>query len=237
MKTLLQLILTVFMVTSLEAQVLTLSHDTFNVSGYSDAYEIIAYGTIYNTTSDSVIATWERVINDLPSGWGGSSVCDNKGCYLENVSLASEHETFTIHANGQSNLDVHFQPSDISGNGTVLLKAWVIGDSANTVVTGVYKATAQEPTVVETKENEHISIYPNPAKDYVLIKNLPLNEISTVEVFNIFGRKMLAFSQPPATSDSAVHKFDIGALSKGIYMIRVYDESMNVIFTKSLSKE
>ena len=117
------------------------------------------------------------------------------------------------------------------------MRAWVIGDSAATVVTGFYKATAEDPSAVkQAKGNENISIYPNPAKDYILIKNLPLNEFSTVEVFNIFGRKMLSFSQPPSV-ESIAHKFDLSALSKGIYMIRVFDGEMNVIYTKSLSKE
>lgn len=235
MKSFLSLVFTVAVCIIARAQGLTLENDTVSVSGYADAYEIVAYGTIYNSSPDSVEATWVRSVNDLPAGWEGSAICDNNGCYLVNVGAAPI--PFIIPGNGQSNFDVHFRASDIPGNGTVLLKAWVIGDSASTVVTGVFKAAAQEPVGVKPVKGENISIYPNPSKDFVFIKNLPLNEVSTVEVYNIFGRKMLAFSQPPLTSESAVHKFDLSALAKGIYMIRVFDEGMNMIFTKSLSKE
>lgn len=234
MKPLLQLIFTVFTVTSLNAQ-LSLNKDTFIQTGFSDVYEIVANGTISNNSSDSVDVVWIRMEN-LPGNWGGSAVCDGKQCYLPNVSAAPV--PFRIYANGQANLDVHFYPEDVPGSGEVILKAWVVGDSANTVITGVYKATAQQPVGINAKTvNEDILIYPNPAKDFVMIKNLPVNAVSTVEVHNIFGRKMLSFSQPPSANESIAHKFDLSTLAKGIYMIRVYDREMNVIFTKSLSKE
>lgn len=234
MKPLFQLIFGVLITTSLNAQ-LSLNKDTFIQTGYSDVYEIVANGTITNNFSDSVDVVWTRIEN-LPASWGGSAVCDGNQCYLPNVGTAPV--SFRILANAQTNLDVHFYPEDVPGDGEVILKAWVVGDSANTVITGVYKATAQQPVGIDNKTgNEDILIYPNPAKDFVMIKNLPANIISTVEVHNIFGRKMLSFSQPPSANESVVHKFDLSALAKGIYMIRVYDGDMNVIYTKSLSKE
>src|SRR5687767_5633144 len=88
MKALCQLILGVLIASTLHAQTLSLNNDTFNVTGYADAYEIIAYGTIFNSTSDSVDVTWVRVVDDLPDDWEGSAVCDNNGCYLVNISAA-----------------------------------------------------------------------------------------------------------------------------------------------------
>lgn len=234
MKTLFQLIFGVFMVTSLNAQ-LSLNKDTFAINGFADQTEIVAYGTISNGGNDSVDVVWLRMEN-LPNAWGGTAVCDGNQCYQPHIG--SSPVSFRIPGNGQSNLDVHFYPEDVPGNGEVILKAWVVGDSANTVVTGVYKAAAQDPvssTGLAAKED--ILIYPNPAKDFVMIKNLPAHAISTVEVHNIFGRKMLSFSQPPSANESTAHKFDLSTLAKGIYMIRVYDGEMNVIYTKSLSKE
>lgn len=237
MRTLCQFILAVVTVSTLHAQTLSLGNDTVQVTGYADAYEIIGYGTLFNNSPDTVNATWLRVVNDIPDDWEGSLVCDNNACYTPNTSAAPPSVPFRIPGSGQSNFDVHFKASDVAGNGTVVMKAWVIGDSANTVVTGVYKVTAQHPVGVEDKvQNENLLVYPNPAKDYVMIRNLPLNEVSTVEVYNLLGRKLLAFSQPPMATEVA-HKFDLTSLAKGIYMIRVFDGDMNVIFTKSLSKE
>jgi hypothetical protein len=237
MRTLCHLILGLLTASAIQAQTLSLGDDTVKVNGYADAYEIIGYGTLYNNTSDAVEVTWLRVANDIPGEWL-SQVCDNNICYPEGTNTPTlPGGIVTIPANGSSNFDVHFRASDIPGSGTVLMRAWVIGDSANTVVSGVYKATAQHPVSARDRiSNNNLLIYPNPAKDYIMIKNLPLNEISTVEIYNIFGRKMLSFSQPP-TSIGVAHKFDLTTLPKGVYMIRVFDKDMNVIHTMSLSKE
>jgi len=214
---------------------LSLVSDSTLVTGGADINELVAYSRIYNNGSDTIEVYWSRFNESLPLAWGSTAICDNNQCYLPPVDFSPDP---VIIAPGTfSNLDVHFTPEDTPGEGTVGIRAWVIGDSAATVVTGFYKATAEEPTgLAQSKTNENISIYPNPAKDYILIKNLPINESSTVEVFNIFGRKMLSFSQPPSV-ESTAHKFDLSALAKGIYMIRVYDGDINVIYTKSLSKE
>lgn len=215
---------------------LSLVSDTTLVTGVADINELVAYSRLYNNATDTIEVYWSRFNESLPVAWGNTTICDNNQCYLPPVGFSPQ--IVYIAPGAFSNFDVHFTPEDTPGEGTVVMRAWVIGDSAATVVSGFYKATAEEPSaVVQSKVNENISIYPNPAKDYILIKNLPLNEISTVEVFNIFGRKMLSFSQPPIVNESVAHKFDLTALAKGIYMIRVFDGDMNVIYTKSLSKE
>jgi len=218
------------------SQTLTLSDDTISVSGSAEKYEIVANGFIYNTTNDTVEARWHRVVEEIPSGWGGTAICDNIQCYVPSISASPT--SFFIPGNGQSRFDLHFYPEDVPGNGTVQVRAWVVRDSASTVVTGTFKANAQEPVGVDqAHENDNIRIYPNPARDYVLIKNLPGGQRVTVEVFNIFGRKMLSFSQSVTNNASAAQKFDLTSLVRGIYMIRIFDNAGNVIFTKSLSKD
>jgi len=215
------------------SQTLKLSVDTVKVTGYSDVTEFIAHATIHNTSSDSVEVKWIRFINNLPENWL-SAVCDGDRCYLAHVSSA----VFRMKSDSVDNFDVHFYPNDVSGDAIVQLRAWVVGDSANTVVVGTFKGTAVERpvSIASRQEREKIMLYPNPARDYILIKNLPQREISTIEVYNIFGRRMLSFSQAPDNND-AVQRFDINTLSKGIYMIRIFDSAMNVIHTESLSKE
>ena len=227
------LVIAMMIYASAVGQPLTLSSNLIEVTGFSDS-AIVAHGLIYNNIPDSVDVKWVRFEDIVPSGWYGTAVCDGKQCYVRSVSTS----VFRMDANSFDNFEVHFYPNDLTGNATVRLKAWVIGDSANTVIEGTYKGTSIERPVgiAAPQESEKIRIYPNPAKDYILIKNLPLNEISTVEVYNIFGRRMLSFSQS-ADNNEAVLRFDINTLAKGIYMIRVFDVSMNVIYTESLSKD
>ncbi len=224
-----------FSVIVVQAQVLTHSVDTSVAVGYADETEIVLTGFVHNNSNDTVSIRWQRNEN-IPTGWL-TAICDNIQCWAEVVSYSPQ--AVVIPPQGKSVMDVHFFPGGKAGNGSVTVRAWVEGDSANTVVTSSAKsATALQPVGVDfANESDKIRVYPNPARDYFLIRNLPKGEISTVEVYNIFGRKMLSFSQSASKSNNAVHRFDIGALAKGIYMVRVFDTNQNVIYTKSLSKD
>ncbi|GIV34677.1 MAG: hypothetical protein KatS3mg031_2212 [Chitinophagales bacterium] len=229
-------ILILSMAVSLHAQVvLTHSVDTAGVIGLANEAEIVLPGFVYNNSNDTVRMRWERIEN-IPAGWL-TAICDNIQCWAEVVSRSPL--PVIIPPRGQSTMDVHFFPNSIAGTGSVTIRAWVEGDSAATVVVSAPKqATANQPVGFDAStDNDRIRVYPNPVRDYFIIRNLPAGKVSTVEVFNIFGKKMLSFSQPALRSNAVVHRFDISSLSKGIYLVRVFDENMNVIFTKSLSKE
>lgn len=214
-------------------QALTLSSDSISVTGYSDT-ALVARGFIYNNLPDSADVKWHRFYEDIPENWDGTAVCDGEQCYLIPVSSS----VFRMAPNSYDNFQVHFYPNDFPGTGIVRLRAWVVGDSASTVIEGTFKGTSilRQVGVKSPEENEKIRIYPNPARDYIFIRNLPQRETSTIEVYNIFGRRMLSFSQAPNNSET-VQRFDINVLAKGIYMIRIFDAAMNVIYTESLSKE
>ncbi len=236
MKRVSSLVLTVLAASSLCAQI-SFSNDTFFVTEQTRGeLEIVAEGTVRNYTNNQMFIKWEKTHEAIPSAWSYTLICGSNECFTKEIIRSPYPDTIPPMA--ESNLDVHFIHDRSEGEGFVTMRAWVIGDSANTVVQSVFKGTVSDGVVGLDKsfQNDKIRIYPNPAKDYILIKNLPVNEVSTVEIFNIFGRRMLSFSQAPNNIET-VQKFDINTLSKGIYMIRVFDATMNVIFTESLSKE
>lgn len=236
MKRVSSLVVAIIAATSLSAQI-SFSSDTFFVTEQTRGeLEIVAEGSVRNYSNNEIYIKWERTEVDIPSSWPHTLICGSNECFTKYISSSPYPDT--IAPSGESNLDVHFVHDRTEGEGFVTMKAWVMGDSANTVVQGIFKGTVSDGVVGLDKsfQNDKIRIYPNPAKDYILIKNLPVNEVSTVEIFNIFGRRMLSFSQAPNNIET-VQKFDINVLSKGIYMIRVFDATMNVIFTESLSKE
>lgn len=67
-----------------------------------------------------------------------------------------------------------------------------------------------------------IKIFPNPVKDFFTISknNILLAEYS-VEIFNIFGQKILEFSKLPS------NKIDISFLEKGIYLLKIQKENQH----------
>lgn len=216
--------------TSAFAQTLRLNSDTTYATGTTDNSYVVADGKLYNDITTAVNVLWIRTIEDLPTGWS-SAVCDGNVCYLEQVSVSPI--PFTIEADSQANFDVYFYPDNQPGTGTVQVIAWVEGDSANTVIVGTFKGTVLPAvTAVAPTETEKITVYPNPAQDYILIKNNPVNA-AAVEVYDMTGKKMLYSSQQ--TSDN--WKLDIHTFVKGVYAVRIVDAEGKVFYTESFTKD
>ena len=82
------------------------------------------------------------------------------------------------------------------------------------------KTHLQQPT---------ISIFPNPATNYISI-NTDEN-IKSIAVFNLVGRKLKSFKDIQKNE-----QYDVSTLPNGMYLIRVTDTSNKVITTQRISK-
>ena len=96
-------------------------------------------------------------------------------------------------------------------------KGWMNGDSAvridNLVLTNL-GATASVNDVFSSK----ISIYPNPANDFVTVST---NEtITGMEVYNLIGKKVIS------SSKLINNKIDVSNLSKGVYVLKVMSNDL-----------
>jgi len=79
-------------------------------------------------------------------------------------------------------------------------------------------------------DNPVISIYPNPTSDYFSVNYT--DNITKVEIFNIIGRHIKTF-----TVGESTNRFDVSTLASGLYLIRITDDSGDVIATKRLDKK
>ncbi|HBF88098.1 MAG TPA: hypothetical protein DDX39_05600 [Bacteroidales bacterium] len=82
----------------------------------------------------------------------------------------------------------------------------------------------QPPLVVEKLIVNGISIYPNPANDFV---NISAKNIEKVCLYNLLGQEIIN----KKVSDKSV-KLDVGKLHKGLYIIKVYTSGNNVYSQK-----
>ncbi len=79
-----------------------------------------------------------------------------------------------------------------------------------------------------------ISVYPNPAKDFIIINNIIDMGVKEIEVFNVIGEKVkITFASGLRNSVT----LDIGKLSAGIFFVRFYDHAGKIVDTKKISKE
>ena len=70
-----------------------------------------------------------------------------------------------------------------------------------------------------------ISIYPNPALDFVTLENNSNTELEGVKIYDISGRLL----QDVVITNSFNHRINIANLSTGIYMFHIYGEHSSTI--------
>jgi len=78
-------------------------------------------------------------------------------------------------------------------------------------------------------DGKKISVYPNPASEYFMLKNS--ENVATVIVYNILGRQMKRY-KVNSTND----RFTISDLPKGMYVVRLMNENNDVLQTLRMNK-
>ena len=95
--------------------------------------------------------------------------------------------------------------------------------NAQTNYTGV-------PSFSSNNEGVKITIYPNPATDYIKIQDKD-NVVTSVVLYNLAGKKIKSFV--PESGNS----LDVSDLPKGMYLMQFIDKKNNLVSTQRLSKK
>ena len=67
-----------------------------------------------------------------------------------------------------------------------------------------------------TSVNEQVSIYPNPAKDVINVKGLPINEETHIQLMDMFGNFVMEYITSVRTKD-----IDVSSLNEGVYNLSI----------------
>lgn len=96
-------------------------------------------------------------------------------------------------------------------------------DSAlNVMVTNICFAT----TIKGVPQENKFSIFPNPATTQIKISSSLLEQKSTIELFDITGRRVLQHKTSSANQEITIN---VSAFQRGIYMVRISNEKGNVV--------
>ena len=82
--------------------------------------------------------------------------------------------------------------------------------------------------ICENKIADILIVYPNPATDFIKIKNIEELNLSNyeIEIFDIMGRRQKAESRRQKTEDEM--EIDISHLKAGYYFIKIVDSQINI---------
>jgi hypothetical protein len=125
----------------------------------------------------------------------------------------------------EKNIDINGLRKITFGNGIVILN-YRSGSMENVVTSSIQKMVFASFTGF----NDHLTdaetpvVYPNPAKEFISIKNIPGNSTKII-IYSITGSQMIQL-QLYASNEM----IDISHLSRGIYIIKVNNKALK--FTK-----
>jgi preprotein translocase subunit YajC len=78
-----------------------------------------------------------------------------------------------------------------------------------------------------SNEFSKISVYPNPANNYIEINGLPLDKTSQIDLFNIQGQKILFVDKNNGAG------IDVSNLSSGTYLLKIKESGASKLFIKN----
>jgi len=188
------------------------------VDSSAEAEDFFAHSMIKNLSDQTIIITWQRINNDIPNGWE-SYICSDISCAPPEVSTGN----FSLTAYDSTNIDCHFNPDGIPGEGIVDLRFSLYEDSTQ-VIQATYFANAA-PVSIHQALDSKITIYPNPATDQIFIQG---NHHQSVEVYTMLGARIAKYS-----NQSIV---DIHKLVAGGYVLKLYDDQNKLISIKPFYK-
>jgi hypothetical protein len=204
------------------AQINLLNPDTIYTNGPANEFEIVAKADVQNNSESSATFRWVRVINNLAPGWL-STVCDINACYPDNTDSAD----FTLPGRGIGNVDGHFYPNNVIGQGTLRVRVYEIANPSNQVFITFIGST--NAAGIRHFARPVIKLYPVPAENYLTIETGHDQFRGTIEIYNMIGKKVDSFE---AHGNKSRHF--VGTLPKGQYIVRL--RNGQEILTKQFTK-
>ncbi len=223
------LTLLALVVLSMSSFAQTIWKDTVFVSIPKDGFVHELYDTIYNNTSSPWTLSWSKSSETLLSGWTGIGICDATigagTCY--GWTDMSTH-TLVIAPNGKATLDVQIKAATTAADGCSYIN---LTTNAGPMT---FKICAW-PTAVKDFDNSNlVTIYPNPATDFV---NIQLNDkkITNINVVNVIGRRIAKFNVDASKNDEI--RVPLDKVTDGIYLLQFADAYGKVLGVRRVTKQ
>ncbi len=207
---------------SAQAQIVLLSNDTVYTAGPATEFEIVAYANVRNTSESPATLRWVKLNTQVTAGWL-STICDVNLCYPDNVDSAD----FTLAGNSIGNVDGHFYPNNIVGNGTLRVRVYEISNPSNSVIVTFIGSTTGAS--VNNLSKPGLKVYPVPTDNQLFIEATAAFEYADIEIYNMIGKKVAQFK-----SNGLKSRISVGHLPKGQYIIRM--NNGQTVLTKYFTK-
>lgn len=194
-------------------------------------YVFSARNHVFKINIESKVATHLGVINGLPSGFTVNGAAVNDKNQIVVASAVQGGSLFTVDAKS-----LVASPYPVSGT------VWFSSDLAN----GNLLVSGNKPTIVQTdvvgrtiigdNGDGKINIYPNPVTNNQFV--IQFNQLEagayTLQVTDVTGRQVITQQVNVSGENQAQTVRLASSASRGIYMVKVMDQSNKSVFTTKL---
>lgn len=187
------------------------TNDT-SFTGLAIQYDFGGYIDMNNLSGEAIDLKWERIENDLPSGWE-TSICDPTSC----KPPEADSSEFSLPVSGVANhINIHFYPNNVEGIGTTRIR---LEDPNNPQTFYILSFTGDtRPLGLESETLSSLVMYPNPAQDFLYVKSSS-NQSIQLELYNSTGQIIVS---KVSIGNSEIN---LSQLPKGIYLAKVISGS------------
>lgn len=206
---------------------ISVDSDSYTLAGTPEDEDIKLEFEITNTGSEAIRFHWEIIRTDVPEEWE-FYVCDSNLCYDWGQEKSPSIYTLEYPAGATEKFRLHMRPNGVMYDGITDIRFYSDEDASITVG-GV--SVFHEISTSSTFESKiaDITLFPNPTSEYFKVKND--NEVYEVAIYNLLAKRLKSFKH----NDNKL--YNIADLSKGLYIVRLFDKKGNSIRALRLTKK
>lgn len=208
---------------------------------YTSGTEISLYNRIKSTSATPVSLKWRVMSIDFGTGWDADSsgICDNYSCRynLNDLYTNGTIERSDPYTTTKGDFHVLFAVSNTTtppAGSKAVVTVRLTDSAANYTRTLTFIVTKSTVGVGQVNNgNDNISVFPNPARDYVNVLFNKQDKVRTIAVYNLIGKTLRVFV--PTDDNSA--KLDLDNIPSGVYFLRLMNEAGMVIATRRFTRQ
>jgi hypothetical protein len=187
----------------------TLLEGTAGIDVYTEYYIYM-----HPAVDDTLNLSWRLVGNTFPEDWV-VSLCDYGECY---TGVPNTGDMIPLPPDESAYLKVILNPYGTEGTGR--LSFWVYEtDTPDEYVTVHFDISTEGATTVFSPMGESISVFPNPATQYLIIDQGDSPVFQEAELVDLLGRPLLSRK----LKNEAAVQFDLSSIATGTYLLRLTD--------------
>jgi len=165
---------------------------------------------------------------NFPSEWH-VHICDVVTCWFHTIHTCPDTDPNMLAAGASFVFQFHVNPRDQEAEHVFTFELFDVNDPTNVLSSTEITVSTLSSSTSDEDLTSGITIYPNPTTEYFQIMDDAA--VNTVAIYNIVGKQINKFDH------DAGQLYYVNNLRKGMYLVRLFDESGNAIKALRLSKE